>query len=185
MFSFSFIAQPEFPHSGTNKIFMKLQLEKVELFRRCEHKRIVHLCCDSNSPNPKTLWSQSISYHRPTLTTWALFSQSMMEWREGRSRLSIKCQRYVVLCYVVLCLLLFSSYNAVLLHTHHCDLLPLRWQTVEKLLDLLGTLDQWINETPPVDQPSRFGNKAFRTWYGKLDQVCARGWTSYSWTSHL
>lgn len=43
-------------------------------------------------------------------------------------------------------------------------------ETVEKLLDLLGTLDQWINETPPVDQPSRFGNKAFRTWYGKLDQ---------------
>lgn len=45
------------------------------------------------------------------------------------------------------------------------------WQTVEKLLDLLGTLDRWINETPPVDQPSRFGNKAYRTWYGKLEQV--------------
>lgn len=44
-------------------------------------------------------------------------------------------------------------------------------QTVEKLLDLLGTLDRWINETPPVDQPSRFGNKAFRTWFSKLEQV--------------
>ncbi|KAF0031910.1 hypothetical protein F2P81_016465 [Scophthalmus maximus] len=44
-------------------------------------------------------------------------------------------------------------------------------ETVEKLLDLLETLDRWINETPPVDQPSRFGNKAYRTWYGKLDQV--------------
>nr|AAH76243.1 Protein phosphatase 2A activator, regulatory subunit 4 [Danio rerio] len=43
-------------------------------------------------------------------------------------------------------------------------------ETVEKLLALLGTLDQWIDETPPVDQPSRFGNKAFRTWYAKLDQ---------------
>ncbi|TDH01736.1 hypothetical protein EPR50_G00165810 [Perca flavescens] len=43
-------------------------------------------------------------------------------------------------------------------------------ETVEKLLDLLGTLDRWIDETPPVDQPSRFGNKAFRTWYAKLDQ---------------
>uniref|UniRef100_A0A3P9JD76 Serine/threonine-protein phosphatase 2A activator n=1 Tax=Oryzias latipes TaxID=8090 RepID=A0A3P9JD76_ORYLA len=43
-------------------------------------------------------------------------------------------------------------------------------QTVEKLLDLLATLDQWINETPPIDQPSRFGNKAFRTWFSKLDQ---------------
>lgn len=54
------------------------------------------------------------------------------------------------------------------------------WQTVEKLLDLLATLDQWINETPPVDQPSRFGNKAFRTWYGKLDQVCALELTNSS-----
>lgn len=38
-------------------------------------------------------------------------------------------------------------------------------------MDLLGTLDRWINETPPVDQPSRFGNKAYRTWFAKLDQV--------------
>lgn len=76
-------------------------------------------------------------------------------------------------------------------------------QTVEKLLDLLGTLDQWINETPPVDQPSRFGNKAFRTWYSKLDQVCTHtgSWKSsqqgainllvfnsvyfFSWLSHV
>ncbi|KAF7653058.1 hypothetical protein LDENG_00088010 [Lucifuga dentata] len=43
-------------------------------------------------------------------------------------------------------------------------------ETVEKLLDLLGILDRWINETPPVDQPSRFGNKAYRIWYTKLDQ---------------
>uniref|UniRef100_A0A8B9GUM8 Serine/threonine-protein phosphatase 2A activator n=1 Tax=Astyanax mexicanus TaxID=7994 RepID=A0A8B9GUM8_ASTMX len=43
-------------------------------------------------------------------------------------------------------------------------------ETVEKLLSLLGTLDRWIDETPPVDQPSRFGNKAYRTWYAKLDQ---------------
>ncbi|XP_057183580.1 serine/threonine-protein phosphatase 2A activator isoform X1 [Triplophysa rosa] len=43
-------------------------------------------------------------------------------------------------------------------------------ETVEKLLNMLGTLDRWIDETPPVDQPSRFGNKAYRTWYAKLDQ---------------
>ncbi|XP_069093150.1 serine/threonine-protein phosphatase 2A activator isoform X2 [Pleurodeles waltl] len=41
---------------------------------------------------------------------------------------------------------------------------------VEAVLSLLNTLDQWIDETPPVDQPSRFGNKAFRTWYSKLEQ---------------
>ncbi|XP_051748876.1 serine/threonine-protein phosphatase 2A activator isoform X2 [Ctenopharyngodon idella] len=43
-------------------------------------------------------------------------------------------------------------------------------ETVEKLLAMLGTLDHWIDETPPVDQPSRFGNKAYRTWYAKLEQ---------------
>uniref|UniRef100_H3CP27 Serine/threonine-protein phosphatase 2A activator n=1 Tax=Tetraodon nigroviridis TaxID=99883 RepID=H3CP27_TETNG len=43
-------------------------------------------------------------------------------------------------------------------------------ETVQKLLQLLGTLEQWIIETPPVDQPSRFGNKAYRTWFSKLDQ---------------
>uniref|UniRef100_A0A8C3ARL3 Serine/threonine-protein phosphatase 2A activator n=1 Tax=Cyclopterus lumpus TaxID=8103 RepID=A0A8C3ARL3_CYCLU len=46
-------------------------------------------------------------------------------------------------------------------------------ETVEKLLDLLETLDRWINETPPADQPSRFGNRAYRTWFAKLDQVSA------------
>uniref|UniRef100_A0A5F9DPS4 Serine/threonine-protein phosphatase 2A activator n=1 Tax=Oryctolagus cuniculus TaxID=9986 RepID=A0A5F9DPS4_RABIT len=43
-------------------------------------------------------------------------------------------------------------------------------EAVEKLLALLDTLDRWIDETPPVDQPSRFGNKAYRTWYAKLDE---------------
>ncbi|XP_028828822.1 serine/threonine-protein phosphatase 2A activator [Denticeps clupeoides] len=43
-------------------------------------------------------------------------------------------------------------------------------ETIDNLLSLLGTLDRWIDETPPVDQPSRFGNKAYRTWYGKLEQ---------------
>ncbi|KAJ7308501.1 hypothetical protein JRQ81_009065 [Phrynocephalus forsythii] len=45
-----------------------------------------------------------------------------------------------------------------------------RSQPIKNLVALLDTLDRWIDETPPVDQPSRFGNKAFRTWYTKLDQ---------------
>ncbi|XP_043837921.1 serine/threonine-protein phosphatase 2A activator isoform X1 [Dromiciops gliroides] len=45
-----------------------------------------------------------------------------------------------------------------------------RLQPINKLVALLNTLDRWIDETPPMDQPSRFGNKAFRTWYAKLDQ---------------
>nr|KAF6315233.1 protein phosphatase 2 phosphatase activator [Myotis myotis] len=43
-------------------------------------------------------------------------------------------------------------------------------EAIEKLVALLNTLDRWIDETPPMDQPSRFGNKAFRTWYARLDQ---------------
>uniref|UniRef100_A0A8C5WM54 Serine/threonine-protein phosphatase 2A activator n=1 Tax=Leptobrachium leishanense TaxID=445787 RepID=A0A8C5WM54_9ANUR len=43
-------------------------------------------------------------------------------------------------------------------------------EAIEKLMALLEVLNRWIDETPPVDQPSRFGNKAFRTWYAKLDQ---------------
>ncbi|XP_048970948.1 serine/threonine-protein phosphatase 2A activator isoform X4 [Canis lupus dingo] len=45
-----------------------------------------------------------------------------------------------------------------------------RSQAIEKLVALLNTLDRWIDEIPPVDQPSRFGNKAYRTWYAKLDE---------------
>ena len=40
--------------------------------------------------------------------------------------------------------------------------------TIEKLLSLLDTLSMFIDETPPVDQPQRFGNKAFRTWHDRL-----------------
>ncbi|XP_078083666.1 serine/threonine-protein phosphatase 2A activator [Mustelus asterias] len=43
-------------------------------------------------------------------------------------------------------------------------------EPVQKLVFLLNTLDRWIDETPPVDQPSRFGNKAFRTWYSRLEK---------------
>uniref|UniRef100_UPI00398F2277 serine/threonine-protein phosphatase 2A activator n=1 Tax=Pristiophorus japonicus TaxID=55135 RepID=UPI00398F2277 len=43
-------------------------------------------------------------------------------------------------------------------------------EPVEKLVVLLNTLDRWIDETPPVDQPSRFGNKAYRSWYSKLEK---------------
>ncbi|MBN3319779.1 PTPA phosphatase, partial [Atractosteus spatula] len=43
-------------------------------------------------------------------------------------------------------------------------------ETVQQLMSVLETLDRWIDETPPVDQPSRFGNKAYRSWYAKLEQ---------------
>lgn len=46
-------------------------------------------------------------------------------------------------------------------------------------------LDRWIDETPPVDQPSRFGNKAFRTWYAKVDQVGRSGTKGMGWPNSL
>jgi len=42
---------------------------------------------------------------------------------------------------------------------------------VEGLLKLLSTLEDWIAEFPPVDQPQRFGNKAFRDWFEHLKKV--------------
>nr|XP_045609729.1 serine/threonine-protein phosphatase 2A activator-like [Procambarus clarkii] len=38
------------------------------------------------------------------------------------------------------------------------------------LLNLLDTLSQWIDDIPPIDQPQRYGNKAFRDFYAKLKQ---------------
>ena len=42
---------------------------------------------------------------------------------------------------------------------------------VQGLIDLLKTLTLWIEEIPPLQQEQRFGNKAFRDWYTKLQNV--------------
>lgn len=39
------------------------------------------------------------------------------------------------------------------------------------ICDLLEILDKWIDDIPPIEQPQRFGNKAFRTWSAKLKAV--------------
>lgn len=36
---------------------------------------------------------------------------------------------------------------------------------------MLDTFDSWIDEFPPLDNPQRFGNKAFRSWTAKLVEV--------------
>lgn len=43
-------------------------------------------------------------------------------------------------------------------------------EVTAKLLSVLETLDTWVNEIPPVDQPQRFGNSAFRTWLKKVQE---------------
>uniref|UniRef100_T1IJQ0 Serine/threonine-protein phosphatase 2A activator n=1 Tax=Strigamia maritima TaxID=126957 RepID=T1IJQ0_STRMM len=38
------------------------------------------------------------------------------------------------------------------------------------LLDLIDIIDKWVDEIPPMEQPQRFGNKSFRTWFQKLQE---------------
>lgn len=45
-------------------------------------------------------------------------------------------------------------------------------EEVRKIILLLDQLDKMIDETPPIKQPQRFGNQAFKTWYEKLQKVC-------------
>ena len=42
---------------------------------------------------------------------------------------------------------------------------------IKGLLRVLEILDSWINEIPPAEQQQRFGNKAFRDWHLRLEQV--------------
>ncbi|KAI8642085.1 hypothetical protein BD408DRAFT_367126 [Parasitella parasitica] len=43
----------------------------------------------------------------------------------------------------------------------------------QHILDMLNTLDAWIDDFPPLDNPQRFGNKAFRFWAAKLVESSA------------
>ena len=43
-------------------------------------------------------------------------------------------------------------------------------EPVLKISAILGMLDTWIDEIPPVEQPQRFGNKAFKDWLSKLNE---------------
>lgn len=42
---------------------------------------------------------------------------------------------------------------------------------VNAIIDMLEVLNKWIDEIHPIEQPQRFGNQAFRTWYGRLKGV--------------
>ncbi|KAL4074734.1 hypothetical protein V8B97DRAFT_1868004 [Scleroderma yunnanense] len=42
---------------------------------------------------------------------------------------------------------------------------------ITALLSILDTLDQWIDDIPPLRSPQRYGNQAFRTWGDRLTQA--------------
>eukprot|EP00931_Biecheleriopsis_adriatica_P049197 TRINITY_DN28453_c0_g1_i1.p1 TRINITY_DN28453_c0_g1~~TRINITY_DN28453_c0_g1_i1.p1 ORF type:complete len:355 (-),score=80.02 TRINITY_DN28453_c0_g1_i1:55-1119(-) len=39
---------------------------------------------------------------------------------------------------------------------------------VKALAEMLDEIERWVEEFPPLAQPMRFGNKAFRQWHGRL-----------------
>ena len=43
--------------------------------------------------------------------------------------------------------------------------------TVKKSIDLLDTIETWIDQIPPQPTPQRFGNLAFRSWGHRLNSV--------------
>jgi hypothetical protein len=45
-------------------------------------------------------------------------------------------------------------------------------QNAQAMIGVLDTLGRWIDEIPPIQQPMRYGNKAFRTWHKKVKDVC-------------
>jgi len=47
-------------------------------------------------------------------------------------------------------------------------------ETIQKLSDLLATLSSWVDEIKPIEQPQRFGNKAYREWYDRLEEQGAK-----------
>jgi len=57
--------------------------------------------------------------------------------------------------------------NAALLCKLDCCL----YQVTENLLKLLDITKKWISEIPPISQPQRFGNKAYRTWFQRVHEV--------------
>lgn len=41
-------------------------------------------------------------------------------------------------------------------------------KAVRRTLEMLEKLEQWVRDIPPVKQPARFGNTAFRAWHSRL-----------------
>lgn len=47
-------------------------------------------------------------------------------------------------------------------------------EVTSKVLAVLDKLDDWVRAIPPVSQPQRFGNSAFRTWLKKVHEESRR-----------
>lgn len=43
--------------------------------------------------------------------------------------------------------------------------------TMKGIIEIFDRLNALIDDTPPIEQPQRFGNKAFRVWSRKMNHV--------------
>jgi len=48
-----------------------------------------------------------------------------------------------------------------------CEISPIN----QRILDALEILSKWVDDIPPTQQPTRFGNKAYREWFDKMDET--------------
>jgi len=44
-------------------------------------------------------------------------------------------------------------------------------EAAQQCLQMLDKLHKWSEEVEPADQQQRFGNKAYRTWHARLQEV--------------
>lgn len=44
---------------------------------------------------------------------------------------------------------------------------------MQKAVDLIAQINSWVDEIPPIQQPMRFGNRAFRDFYDRVVTVRA------------
>lgn len=44
-------------------------------------------------------------------------------------------------------------------------------KAISGLMDMLDKLSSWADQIEPEDMQQRFGNKAFRRWYARLEEV--------------
>ena len=62
-----------------------------------------------------------------------------------------------------------SAVSEMLLHS--ADLPDPKYQVLQRLVEMLNELYDMVDDIPPVQQPMRFGNTAFRTWHTRLTEV--------------
>lgn len=51
--------------------------------------------------------------------------------------------------------------------SHECEMSP----CVIELLKMFEVLNKLVDETPVIEQPQRFGNMAYRTWFANMKDV--------------